>query len=366
MNITEIENTYNIQFKNFQFKKFEEYYPIITLIFKLDDLNINELNVNIEDSIVLFIIGLYYKYVIKNYKLAKKYFLMATHTNIISDSMVELGNIYINVGNEYYLNLQDENDYDPMNNYNIGKTYLLKSIEDYNNEYGMHSLGFWYEKIEKNYELAIKYYLMSGSDISLNNLAEYYETTEYNHELAKKYYLLAIEKGSKESLNNLAVYYEKIEHNYKLAKHYYLLAIEKGVIPSMNNLGLYYGPNGPEENVELMMKYYNLAINNGNSNAMYNLGYYYDEIIGDDDLALTYYLMAVEKGNINAIISVGMFYESCDDFENMKKYYEMGIKKGDKTCMKLMYLYYKNKEVNDERANYFSSLIFLSTFKENN
>ena len=56
----------------------------------------------------------------------------------------------------------------------------------------------------------------------------------------KKYYLMAIEKGCLDAMFNLGYYYDKIEHNYELMKEYYSMAIEKGHTKSMFNLGYYY------------------------------------------------------------------------------------------------------------------------------
>ena len=51
---------------------------------------------------------------------------------------------------------------------------------------------------------------------------------EKDYELAKKYYVMAIECGNSDSMNNLGHYYATIDKNYELAKKYYVMAIDGG------------------------------------------------------------------------------------------------------------------------------------------
>ena len=41
-------------------------------------------------------------------------------------------------------------------------------------------------------------------------------------------------------MNNLGLYYYKIENNYELAKKYFLMAVDKNLPEAYNNMGLYY------------------------------------------------------------------------------------------------------------------------------
>jgi hypothetical protein len=47
---------------------------------------------------------------------------------------------------------------------------------------------------------------------------------------------MAIDKGNLNAMNNLGYYYENIEKNYDLAKKYYLMAIDKGNLASKDNI----------------------------------------------------------------------------------------------------------------------------------
>ena len=61
----------------------------------------------------------------------------------------------------------------------------------------------------------------------MNNLGHYYQFIDYNYNLMIKYYLMAIKKGNSDSLKSLVLYYEYCEINYNLMKKYYLLYYHK-------------------------------------------------------------------------------------------------------------------------------------------
>jgi len=126
----------------------------------------------------------------------------------------------------------------------------------------------------------------------------YYKIQE-NYELMVKYYLLAIEQGNSAAMNNLARYYEQ-RRSYELMLKYYLLAIEHGYPAAMNNLGYYYYVKG---DFDLMLKYYLLAIKHGHSRSMNNLGcYYYTQ--KDYDSMLKYYFLAIKHGQIGSALNI--------------------------------------------------------------
>src|SRR5581483_10173918 len=91
-------------------------------------------------------------------------------------------------------------------------------------------LGSYEKNINKNYDLAEKYYLKSieqGNHEAMNNLAIMYKKQE-KYDLAEKYYLMSIEKGNDKAMNNLAFMYKE-QKKYDLAEKYYLMSIEKGI-----------------------------------------------------------------------------------------------------------------------------------------
>ena len=126
------------------------YSDIILEIYNND--NINPENYNLEDSIILNLIGMYYYYIYNKYELMKKYLLMAI---------------------------------------------------DKKNKYSMHALGYYYNYIEKDYEQMKIYYLMAIDNeclISINSLAIYYHNVEKDYKQMKKYYLMAINKCCSKSM----------------------------------------------------------------------------------------------------------------------------------------------------------------------
>ena len=54
---------------------------------------------------------------------------------------------------------------------------------------------------------------------------------------------MAIDKGDSRAMNNLGWYYQYIEKDYDLMKRYYFMAIDKGNSIGMNNIIQYYNDN---------------------------------------------------------------------------------------------------------------------------
>ncbi len=207
--------------------------------------------------------------------------------------------------------------------------YVVKYAADNGNDNAMYNLGCYYDEIEKNSELAIKYYLMAvenGNTAALNNIAHYYYI-EKNYELAVKYFMMAIEKGNVVAMYNLSCYYDVIEKNYELAIKYCMMAIDEGYSDAMYNLGWYYHA---AKEYELAIMYYMKAIEKGDYNAMNNLGHYYLNIEENYELAVKYYLMAIEKGHTVSMNNLAYYYYYIEkNYELATKYYLMAINAGD-------------------------------------
>ena len=235
----EIESTYNVKLNCL-----ENYEHIIIDIFKNDNLNYD-----LNDSNVLWIIGLYYQCKIKNYDEMKKYYLMAIELKN-DKAMYSLGFYYQHI----------EHNYDEM------KKYCLMAIE-LNNVVAMITLGY-YSYYEKNYDEMKKCYLMAiefNNSNAMNNFASYYYYIEENYDEMKKYFLMAIELKNNSAMYNLATYYLNIEKNYNEMKKYYLMAIELKNDKAMLDFGHYYYV---EKNYDEMKKYYLMAIELNNNLAM--------------------------------------------------------------------------------------------------
>jgi TPR repeat protein len=86
-------------------------------------------------------------------------------------------------------------------------------IEEIDDDKYWRYIGLYYgKKIEKDYDLMKKYYLMAidkGNDDAMYNLGHYYQFKEKNYDLMKKYYLMAIDKENSYAMNNLGHYYRR-------------------------------------------------------------------------------------------------------------------------------------------------------------
>lgn len=70
------------------------------------------------------------------------------------------------------------------------------------------------------------------------------------------------------------------------------------------------------------------------------------------------YELLIRRGNIEAIDSLATHYASVEDFENMKKYFELSIKNGSKYAMYMLGQYYQDEKKNyKEMKKYYLMLI---------
>jgi len=145
----------------------------------------------------------------------------------------------------------------------------------------------------------------------------YYNSIEHNSELMIKYYMEAIEKGNVHAMYNMALYYENRDDNSNMLK-YYLMAIEKNDQEAMYGLGHYYYL---EKEYENMMKYLKMGIEKGSVNAMNTLGDYYLDIGNLEEMKI-YYDMALARNNFDCYHHQAMFYFK-KNYEESKKYYLM-------------------------------------------
>lgn len=160
----EIESKYNIKFNSPSINS------DIVKLFNTGNIDSNL----IENGDYLNTIGLYFRYVKKDYVEAEKYYLMALNKHN-ADVMCNLGTLYWEL---------------------------------------------------KRYNEAEKYYLMEENKYNANAMCYlgslYLELKRYDE--AEKYYLIAIELNQNDARYYLASFYSEVKHNYKEMFHYYLLA----------------------------------------------------------------------------------------------------------------------------------------------
>ena len=161
-----------------------------------------------ENGVVLLYIGLCYKHIKKDTKLAEQYFLMSAKYNNMY-AMNNLGKLYEEQGKldsseKYYLMAADQNNSDAMhglgilyrnkNKLDLAEEYFIMSINNNNHPFSMNSLGLLYKQQHK-FDLAEKYYLMAiehnSSKMAPYNLGRLYEE-QHKFNLATRYYLKAV------------------------------------------------------------------------------------------------------------------------------------------------------------------------------
>lgn len=251
---------------------------------------------------------------------------------------------------------------------------LFNNDDEEIKNYNYFSKGIYYHYKKKNYNKAIKYYLMdieAGNTFSIVELSSLYETCKYdyknaekyrlmaiekcdvkcllfvcylckrkiNRESAIKYYLIAIEKKSVKAMCELAQYY-KYMRSYNEAKKYYLMAGENGYYNAYNYVGEICCTI--EKNYSDAKKYYLIAYENGCGN-LYNLGVASDHN-GDYEDAEKYYLMTIEENYITApqaMSNLGYNYSENKEYEKAIKYYLMAIERNDCSAMVNLGIYYE-------------------------
>jgi hypothetical protein len=103
------------------------------------------------------------------------------------------------------------------------------------------------------------------------------------------------------------------------------------------------------KNKDLFVKIMNGHFNNNydenyknitDANILFNIGNYYNYIKKDYELMKKYYMIAIKKGNSNAMYKLGYYYYIETDYKLMEKYYMMAINKGNSTAMSNLSFYY--------------------------
>ena len=235
------------------------------------------------------------------------------------------------------------------------KKYYLMGINE-NDIYCMTNLADYYEKIKKNYEKTVKYYTMAidhGDLRAMNFLGLLYFKKE-NYIDAEKYFLLALENGNNSALYNLIKYYEDVKQEYISVNKYCLVAIRNRNFKIFYELGQNYDN---EKNYTNAVKYFVLIIENDNDHQCVTFAFYYvirhyDFFKQDHVIVNIYYSMAIERGYIDAIYKLGYFYETKDGVK-AEKYYLEAVKYGNSKAMyRLAHFYYKIKNLSRAEKYY--------------
>jgi tetratricopeptide (TPR) repeat protein len=186
---------------------------------------------------LLYYLGVYYKYIERNYDLAKKYLLMAIDKGreatgeatgeatseatgcIASNAMFEMGSYY------YY-----GNGYGCESNVCLMNKYLGLAV-DKNNSDAMNLFGEYYYSIQK-YRIAIMCYAkaieFNNNKNAAYNLGIHYKRAGNNHDLMKKMFIIASRGGHPLAFKELTLCYMLIFPfpSIKDSQNYFLIMIE--------------------------------------------------------------------------------------------------------------------------------------------
>ncbi len=218
-----------------------------------------------------------------NIKLMKKYYLMAIEKDN-AEAMYNLG--------QYYEFNEQKNPELTVKYYKMALEHLDKKDNSFIYNTMVSYLGDYYEKIG-DYKLMKKYYLMLKEDAyTMRTLGLYYQNIEKNNDLMIKYYIRAVNNGYYEESDILekVINYYKENKNYKAIKKIYLEIIKS------------YYMKGRLQNTYVC--------------AMYKLGDYYKDIEKNPNLMNKYYTMA--KKNLSAIKTRSLVFNKKDDLDTLK------------------------------------------------
>lgn len=173
-----------------------------------------------KNYILTVCIALYYLHKAK-FDLVIKYCLMAIEKGNNHHAMVMLANYYdFNSGVANY--------------YQLAEKYYLMAIEN-GNVKAMNDLAMYYYACRKisdaiyYYKMAIDNYY----DFSMYLLGKHYKDNS-KYELMKEYYYMAIEECNAYAMKSLASYFYDVEKNVELAIKYYLMSLST-YCPGYNN-----------------------------------------------------------------------------------------------------------------------------------
>jgi TPR repeat protein len=163
--IKELKDLFKVEYFESPINKFSK---------KIYNLFVNGIPYDPTDSDDLYYMGVYYQYIRKNYDLAIKYYFLASD-NGDTNATNNLGVWY-----QYFNGKSDDN---------LAEKYYIMAVNKENTT-AMYNLGFFYYN-KKKYDLMKKYLLMAierGFSDAMYCLGRYYEQIEKNNDLAKKYY----------------------------------------------------------------------------------------------------------------------------------------------------------------------------------
>ncbi len=218
-------------------------------------------------------------------------------------------------------------DYLDVQDYENAFKYFFQSAE-MGYEKAIYNIALMYERgmgVERNYQLAIKYYseLIDSSNEEWATSAR--EAVVELDKILKINYFCTDARSCQEyaDANNtdLRANYEagtqfELEKNYTKAIKYFKIAANLGHGPAAHNLGYTYheGLGDIKKDFEEAFKWYSLAIENNITDSMVNLGYMYlygDGVEINYEKAKEYFLNSIKEYNDHPLgyYAIGIMYE---------------------------------------------------------
>jgi tetratricopeptide (TPR) repeat protein len=120
--------------------------------------------------------------------------------------------------------------------YNYKLAIKKGNIKVYNN------IANYYFNITKNYKKMIRYYMIGvkhGDASSMKNLGYYYYVLK-NYKKMERYYIMAIDNYSSAAMNDMAIYHFNITKKYTETEKYFNMAYAHGCYDSLYNMGYYH------------------------------------------------------------------------------------------------------------------------------
>jgi TPR repeat protein len=349
LSIEQIESKYTMSFDGL-----EEHHDTIIKIFNSDD--IAEEEYNLENDIILLLIGNYYELVKQNQELAVKYYEMSANLDN-SSAMVELGNHYLNNSNDelmvkYYQMAVEKGLKEPLST--LGRHYRNKKDYDNMKKYFdmgielsdpecMYQYGLYYYLYGKDNDLAKKYYTMASEHShpdALFQLAKFYRFIEKNQEEHDKYLNMAIELNSESAM----IYASENEKSYSKKKHFLELAVKLGNKDAMFELGKIIWRK--ERDKERVKELWEQCADSDNPECAYHLGAFYREIEPNPELSFKYFTISAEQDYDDAVFALGNIHMEKKDYDQAVKLYEKGMKKGHARSIYNLGIYYQTVKNN--------------------
>lgn len=336
--ITNIEDT-TIKLYNFEHEFFADQ----------NEYEFNSNDFDYKDIKIVNLIGLYYEKKIINYDEAIKHYKIGIGINNI-ESMYILSSLYLKLKNEKlylkYMRMFFEYNYDiDLDSYDNNqlkkiieiffnikkKKYNLNNIENNDDIDIIEIVWLYYKYVQKNIDISNKYYIKLlktkysiNFDFIINN--KYLTNIMikiFNHEIESNYLEDDIEGNI---YYIVGLYYQKKEKNEKKSIEYYKKSFEKGNLNSSKNLAniMYknYDLLNNLEDIELMENALVYVSDHHDVYSIIKLCAHYD-LIGKYDLMIEYYEKGVNLDSNICAYKLGLYYKNINDYDKMKKYYQI-------------------------------------------